>query len=325
MIPGPGTPWISSHEFILSSQRGSSCQELEGWLQHKGLGTGFLCAATAIPAHRQPGKHVWEAGARFGGSWGAEEALSHSEGEDFTGAQSMARAAGSSGLALTSWPIFPTSTGSSLPAFAEVVDQDEHAQGDEEVGSDDPCHHQGIQLLTVGTNCRGTRAREMLRARNGPGLAQVRAPGRWEGEKGKLGGKGGFRLPKMSSRTPLLPTQSGNGLGSTTFTHPSTENQMSAPKICLWEVQGEGSALTSGIQVQLALLFTRGAGQVGRSAVMVLYNEFPVLGVPCSARRVPPDLLVLKGTRDCHRGARNLHQEFPLEKYTSEEGNQGEN
>lgn len=62
---------------------------------------------------------------------------------------------GMSGVALTSWPSVPSRAGPSLPAFAEVIDQDEHAQGDEQVCSDDPCHGQGVQFLTVGTHCRG--------------------------------------------------------------------------------------------------------------------------------------------------------------------------
>lgn len=77
-----------------------------------------------------------------------------------------------------------------------------------------------------------------------------------------------------------------------------------------------GAALTSGVQVQLALLAPAAAAQVGRSAVMVLYNELPLAGVICFPRQLPSDPLVLKGTRDCHRGARNLHQELPLGKET---------
>lgn len=281
--------------------------------------------------HKGSLENTWEAGALFGSSWRAEDAPSRQAvgTSDSLGAQQMSRGAGGSAMALTSWPTVPARAGSSLPAFAEVIDQDQHPQGDEKVCSDDPCHGQGIQLLAVGTHCRGVRgggdAQSQGRPRpRSPGCWH-RATGSWEGEKGKLKGKGRFLLPKMGPRTLLLPTQSGKGLGSTTFTHPSTENELSAPKTCHWNVQGEGSALTSGIQVQLMLLITQGTTQVGRSAVMVLYNEFPLLGVPFFPSRVPLDAVVLQGTRDCHRGARNLHQEFPLGRQTNEKGNQGEN
>lgn len=173
-----------------------------------GCAGSFGTAATPIPAQRQPGEHTrgtWTAGAVPGSSWGAEDAP-HRGDEGFSGCSEDPTGAGT---ALTSWPPVPSSAGSSLPAFAAVVDQDQHAQGDEDVCRDDPCHRQRVQLLAVGAHCRDERG-EMLRAQ--VLLTWHRVMG-----KGQAGREG--ESPKISSRA--LPTQSGNGLGSTTSTHGS--------------------------------------------------------------------------------------------------------
>lgn len=67
-----------------------------------------------------------------------------------------------------------------------------------------------------------------------------------------------------------------------------------------------------------------GAAEVDRGAVVVLYNELPLLGALGVPRQLPLDVLDVQGTRDGHRGARNLHQEFPLGGHTNEKGNQGQ-
>lgn len=56
-------------------------------------------------------------------------------------------------MALTSRPTASTRTRSPLPVFAEVIDQNQHPEGDEKIRSDDPCHCQGVQLLTVCAHC----------------------------------------------------------------------------------------------------------------------------------------------------------------------------
>lgn len=138
------------------------------------------------------------------------------------------------------------------------------------------------------------------------------AAGSWEGERGDSFCQkcvlGLFHCPHRAGIHP-----------------PSAKNRVSASQTCHWIVQGEGSALTSGIQVQLTVPVTQGAAQVGRSAVMVTDNELPVLGGLWFPKPGPLDVIILKGTRDCHRGARNLHQEFPLGGHTSEKGSQGQN
>lgn len=74
----------------------------------------------------------------------------------------------------------------------------------------------------------------------------------------------------------------------------------------------------------MLLFTTQGAAEVGRGAVVVLYNELPLLGVLEFPRQLPLDVLSVQGTRDGHRGARNLHQELPLGGRTHEKGNQGQ-
>lgn len=60
-------------------------------------------------------------------------------------------------MALTSWPTAGTTARSPLPVFAEVIDQNQHPEGDEKIRSDDPYHCQGIQLLTVCAHCQEER------------------------------------------------------------------------------------------------------------------------------------------------------------------------
>lgn len=209
--PRDQLPWIYSQ--LLKSQL------LPG---AAGLGKvgSFGTAATPIPAQRQPGEHPREAAALPGSSWGAEDAPSHSGDEGFPGCSEGGTGTGMSTMALTSWPTVPTGAGSSLPAFAEVVDQDQHPQGDEEVCSDDPCHGQGVQLLAGGTHCRGggqgdAQSQGSLTRGLAQGYTQLgRGKGQTEGEGESPSAKNG--LWDLS-----LPTQSGNGLGSAAFTQPS--------------------------------------------------------------------------------------------------------
>lgn len=94
---------------------------------------------------------VWQGS---GGSVGGRGCSLHQQGQVLSLARSAHFGEQTSEMALTSWPTASSSSRLPLLVFAEVMDQNQYPQGDEKIRNDDPCHSQGIQLLTVCAHCQ---------------------------------------------------------------------------------------------------------------------------------------------------------------------------